>query len=114
MEEQTQLELELVETAECYLYAYNVSTILINRATEGDYTYIDGSPVDFVDWTAGRPQGVGNDCVAVSTKNSFYRYGSMTDLKCSEKHQFISKRPLDGKSIGKYDELIKKYAMIHI
>ena len=61
--------------------------------TEGTYTSADGSGIEYMNWKIGEPHGKGQNCV---TFNSESQFGSMADIKCTEKKQFICKKPLEG------------------
>lgn len=60
----------------------------------------DGSGIEYVDWKANEPDSDKERCVAVSTRRTFYRYGTMSDRRCTEKHQFVTRKSLEGKSKG--------------
>ncbi|XP_031552265.1 uncharacterized protein LOC116289461 [Actinia tenebrosa] len=69
---------------------------LNNRIKESSYMNTDGSGIEYVDWEANEPDSGKERCVAVSVRQTFYRYGTMSDRRCTEKHQFVSRKPLEG------------------
>ncbi|XP_048578870.1 uncharacterized protein LOC5502029 [Nematostella vectensis] len=71
-------------------------TGLNDRIKKGMYSYTDGSSVEYLDWIPGEPSQKGEQCIGMRLKDSLNPYGSMADLNCKQKHQFVCRKPLEG------------------
>lgn len=67
---------------------------LNDRLNESMYMSVEGSPVSFMNWIPGEPNGKNQNCVGLDLKSNF---GTMKDINCNELHQFLCKTPLEGK-----------------
>lgn len=70
-------------------------TGLNDRITEGTYTWSDGTSVEYTSWKANEPTGLKQDCVGIEVSS----YGAMTDVPCTEPHYYVSRKPLEGKTV---------------
>lgn len=75
-----------------------VWTGLNDRITEGTYTWSDGTSIDYTSWKANEPTGLKQDCVGIEVSN----YGTMSDVSCTEPHNYVSKQPLEGEDASPY------------
>ena len=66
---------------------------LNDRLNESMYMSVEGSPVSYMNWVPGEPNGKDQNCVAVDLATA---NGLMKDINCNTLHQFICKKPLEG------------------
>ena len=67
---------------------------LHDRLLDGRYTWVDGSPVPFIEWAGNEPDGESaQNCVEQSNKDLF---GGWADESCSNKIPFVCKVVLPG------------------
>lgn len=71
-----------------------VWTGLNDRITEGTYTWSDGTSVEYSTWKENEPTGRKEDCVGVQVIS----YGTMSDVPCTQLHNYVSRQPLEGET----------------
>ena len=74
----------------------NIWLALNDIVTEGTYVSADGSGLEYMNWKIGEPHGKGENCVQFDPISQF---GTMADVKCTEKRTFFCKKPLEGKEL---------------
>ena len=66
-----------------------------DRLNEGTYTWSDGTSVEYSTWKENEPTGEKEDCVGVEVIS----YGTMSDVPCSQPHNYVSRQPLEGRNL---------------
>ncbi|XP_077993987.1 macrophage mannose receptor 1-like [Glandiceps talaboti] len=66
---------------------------LHDTASEGDFEWIDNSPVDFTNWYPGEPNNAGdNGEHCVNAESEHHRVGTWNDVDCANMYGYICKK----------------------